>query len=93
LEELRSLEPDRILPNHGDPEVIAGGGYSSGLISATEPYIHALQAARDRPELRDAGLREFVGQALDAGWIRYFAPYEAVHRENLATVLAASESA
>jgi glyoxylase-like metal-dependent hydrolase (beta-lactamase superfamily II) len=88
LEELRRLEPDRILPNHGNPETIASGGYTAGLISATEHYIRALQASRERPELREIGLREFVAEGLDAGWVHYFAPYETVHRENLETALA-----
>ena len=35
LERLRQLDPARILPNHGDPDVI-GGGYSKDLIRATE---------------------------------------------------------
>jgi cyclase len=88
LDELRRLAPDRILPNHGDPDVIAAGGYSEGLIRATEQYIEMLQRACNEPALRKAPLRELVAPALDAGWIRYFAPYEAVHRENLRTVLA-----
>lgn len=87
LDELHRLAADRILPNHGDPDVIAAGGYSEGLIRATEQYIQTLQRARDEPALRRAPLRELVAPALDAGWIRYFAPYEAVHRENLSSVL------
>jgi glyoxylase-like metal-dependent hydrolase (beta-lactamase superfamily II) len=39
LESLRELGPARILPNHGDPDAIAGGGYSEGLIGATQRYI------------------------------------------------------
>jgi hypothetical protein len=70
--------------------VIAAGGYSEGLIRATEQYIETLQRARDEPALQKAPLRELVAPALDAGWIRYFAPYEAVDRENLSTVLAGS---
>jgi cyclase len=88
LERLRRLGPDRILPNHGDPDVIAGGGYPADLISATEQYIRALQRCRSEPSMRDAGLRELIAEPLEAGWIHYFAPYEAVHRENVATVLA-----
>jgi cyclase len=88
LERLRRLGPARILPNHGDPEVIAGGGYPADLITATEQYLRALQRCRSEPGLRDASLRELVAEQLDAGWIHYFPPYEAVHRENVATVLA-----
>ena len=88
LERLRQLVADRILPNHGDPDVIEGGGYGSGLITATERYIRALQRSREEPSLREIPLRELMEDSLRAGWIRYFPPYEAVHRENLATVLA-----
>jgi hypothetical protein len=31
-----------------------------------------------------------IAGPLDAGWIHYFAPYEAVHQENLESVLAAT---
>jgi cyclase len=88
LEALRRLEPDRILPNHGDPDVIEAGGYSDGLITATEAYIDALRRAADDPAVGEMPLRELVADSLEAGWINYFEPYEAVHRENLATVLA-----
>jgi cyclase len=90
LRRLSELAPDRILPNHGDPDVIAGGGYSRDLIPATEQYIHALERCRDEPSLRDTELRELIATSIEAGAIHYFAPYEAVHRENLETVLAAT---
>lgn len=89
LERLAQLHPARILPNHGDPEVIAAGGYGSHLIGATEHYIHLLQRCRTDPGLRQATLRELLAESLSAGAIHYFEPYEAVHRENLETVLAA----
>jgi cyclase len=84
---LHQLAPDRILPNHGDPEVIAGGGYSTGLILATQQYIELLLRCRTEPTLREVSLRELIAESLQAGWIHYFAPYEAVHRHNLRTVL------
>jgi cyclase len=88
LDRLWRLDPERILPNHGDPDVIAAGGYSRDLIRATQQYIDVLKRCRDEPQLRAAGLRELIRGPLEAGWIHYFAPYEAVHQENLATVLA-----
>jgi glyoxylase-like metal-dependent hydrolase (beta-lactamase superfamily II) len=89
LDILRRLDPDRILPNHGDPEVIGAGGYSTDLISATQQYIGILQRVRDEPPLRSASLRELIAGPLDAGWVHYYEPYEAVHQENVAQVLAA----
>jgi hypothetical protein len=91
LSRLRELAPDRILPNHGAPEIIGAGGYSQDLIGATEQYIRALERCRTDPSLRDAGLQQLIAGSLEAGSIRYYAPYEAVHRENVETVLAAGE--
>jgi cyclase len=84
LDRLWDLTPRRILPNHGDPDVIASGGYTRGLIRATQQYIRVLKRCRDEPQLRTASLQELIAGPLEAGWIHYFPPYEAVHRENLA---------
>jgi cyclase len=86
LERLAELGPERILPNHGDPDVIAAGGYSDGLIRATRHYIDQLLRAAREPQLRDSELRELIAEPLDAGWISYYAPYEDVHRHNLELV-------
>lgn len=87
LDRLWQLDPERILPNHGDPDVIAAGGYSRDLIRATQQYIDVLQRCRNEPALRTTELRELIAEPLAAGWINYFAPYEALHEANLATVL------
>src|SRR5262245_43101032 len=60
LDRLASLDPARILPNHGDPDVIAAGGYPSGLIEATKEYIPILQRCRADPRLRKTELRELL---------------------------------
>jgi glyoxylase-like metal-dependent hydrolase (beta-lactamase superfamily II) len=93
LERLSDLAPGRILPNHGDPEIIARGGYGEGLIRATQDYIRVLQRARHEPRLRAAALTELVGDSVAAGWITYFAPYEAVHQANLDAVTASPATA
>jgi cyclase len=87
LDRIRELAPNRLLPNHGDPEAIAAGGYSTGLIDATEQYIGVLERCRTEPELRETSLRELIAEPLEQGWVNYFAPYEAVHSENLEAVL------
>jgi cyclase len=89
LDRLLALEPATVLPSHGDPEAIAAGGYDPGLIRATQDYIRILQRCRSEPALREAPLAELLAPSLQAGWVRWFEPYEAVHRENLTTVLAA----
>lgn len=86
LERLAELGPDRILPAHGDPDQIAAGGYPPDLNDATRSYIRLLQRMGSEPELRDIPLRELIADSLDAGRLIYFEPYEAVHRQNVATL-------
>jgi glyoxylase-like metal-dependent hydrolase (beta-lactamase superfamily II) len=88
LARLDALAPSRILPNHGDPDIIASGGYSRGFIRATQQYVRALLRCKTEPELRDTPLRELIQGPLNTGWLTYFEPYEDVHRENLAKVCA-----
>jgi cyclase len=93
LDELAALDPDRILPNHGDPDVIARGGYPKGLIDATRDYIRVLQRCAAEPELAATPLIELVADDVAAGRLTYYAAYEEVHRANLAAVAPGSPSA
>jgi cyclase len=92
LDRLWALDPAFILPNHGDPDVIEAGGYSKMLIRATQDYIRALQRAVRDPALQTLSLRKLMATQIEAGWIRYFEPYEEIHRSNLAATLAATRS-
>lgn len=92
LDRIDELRPERILPCHGDPGVIAAGGYSRGLIRATQQYVRALRRCRDDEGLRATPLRELIAGPLDAEWIHYYEPYESVHRENLESVLGESST-
>ena len=93
LQKLAALGPALILPNHGDPDIIAAGGYAKTLIAATEDYIRTLQRAAREPAMRELTLKEFVAPQIEAGWIRYFAPYEDVHRNNVAAALRVAQEA
>jgi cyclase len=84
LDRLEALGPETILPAHGDPEVIAAGGYGIGIIEATRVYLRALLAGDRRP------LDEILAAPLRSGWIHPHAPYEAVHQHNLEAVASAS---
>jgi cyclase len=42
------------------------------------------------PELREVPLCELIAESLAAGALVYFEPYEAVHRQNVETVLTAT---
>lgn len=82
LARLKALQPRRILPCHGDPDVIASGGYGPGLIDATIRYVTHLKSPADTP------LHDLIAADLAAGHLTWFAPYEGIHRLNLARVRA-----
>jgi cyclase len=86
LERMRRLGVERIYPDHGDPGVIRDGGFRATLISATEQYVEQLLRHAREPHPGDSDLRAFIAPALDAGWVRYFAPYQRVHESNLEAV-------
>jgi cyclase len=90
LDKLWSLDPAHILPNHGDPDIIAAGGYGKGIIRATQQYVRLLKRLVSEPDLRTKPLRDLIAGPLEAGWINWFEPYEEVHRGNIASVLAAA---
>jgi cyclase len=89
LDRLSGLAIDRILPNHGDPDRIAAGGYEPSLIDATRSYISDLIRCVDDADLRGAGLQTFIAPQLADGSLTYFAPYAEVHRQNIERVLEA----
>ena len=88
LDRLAALGARWILPSHGDPDLIAMGGYEGdGLIRATQDYVRALLRMRNEPALRDVPLRELLAEPFAAGSIVYHAGYEAVHEANVRAVL------
>ena len=86
LDRLAALEFARILPNHGDEQVIASGGYPPSLVTATRDYLSRLLARLDDPELDTESLQSFIAPELAAGTLTYFGPYEAVHSQNIAVL-------
>ncbi|MDP3264238.1 MAG: MBL fold metallo-hydrolase [Tabrizicola sp.] len=82
LARLKALFPRHILPCHGDPDVIASGGYGPGLIEATLRYVTHLTSRTDTP------LQDLLAADLAAGNLTWFAPYLEIHRLNLARVRA-----
>lgn len=88
LNRLAGWPIERILPNHGDPDIIAQGGYAKSLIDATKTYVQRLLLCKADPDLAANDLRSFMAAELAAGALSYFAPYEEVHRDNVRAVLA-----
>jgi cyclase len=89
LQALRELRPRWILPNHGAPEVIAAGGYSRGLIDATEWYIDFLLRARSDATLAELTLRDVL-YAIGGDDVHHYPPYDDVHRHNVEAVRSAA---
>lgn len=83
LGRLAALPFSRLLPAHGDPGRIAAGGYNGGLIAANRDYLRRLLAGEGRD---GAPLSAFAADDIAAGRIGYFAPYEEVHRANVAAL-------
>ncbi len=88
LDRMAGWNITRILPNHGVAGIIAAGGYDSGFITATRRYVARLLSLAAHPELAAQDLRQFAPDIFATGAVTYFAPYEDVHRRNVACVLA-----
>src|SRR5262245_1969976 len=84
LDRLEALDPEVILPAHGDPDVIAAGGYGVGIIEATRIYLTALLAGDRRP------LEEILEGPFRNGWVHPHPAYDEVHAANLTAVGSAS---
>jgi cyclase len=90
LERMVGWQFDRILPNHGSLETIEAGGYDRSLITATQAYVRKLLDCRHDPDLARQDLKTFGADMFATGAVRYFAPYETVHRQNVEAVVAAN---
>lgn len=92
LERLETWPFARLMPNHGSREKIIGGGYGRSLIHATRAYVERLLMTPQNEALAQADLKTFLAEPLARDWVTYFAPYEAVHRANVAKVLAVARA-
>jgi glyoxylase-like metal-dependent hydrolase (beta-lactamase superfamily II) len=90
LERMAGWPIGRILPNHGSLAAIEAGGYDKSFIAATQDYVRKLLRCRHEPDLAGQDLETFGADMFATGAVEYFAPYEAVHRENVAAVVGAT---
>ena len=86
LQQLKQLSISAILPNHGDPNVIADGGYDKSLIDATINYIIRMVSRAHDEDFLKRPLKSFLQEEIEKGWVHYYEPYEEVHIENLIKV-------
>ena len=92
LRRLRELPIRHILPAHGDPERIANGGYDVSFITASLDYLERLTAVGGLELAGRQSLREFQNVHFSSGASVYFESYEAVHRGNVAALIALENS-
>lgn len=82
LARLQEWSIDRILPNHGSPELIGGGGYDRRIIAATVDYIEKL-LTQGTPEIAGVPLSALLSKHFESKAIFYHRAYESVHLRNL----------
>ena len=83
LDRLAALEPAFVLPNHGAAARIAAGGYDARILPAMQGYVGWLMGLRVAPGLGNTSLREVIAEDLASGVLEWFAPYVAIHQQNV----------
>jgi cyclase len=77
-----------ILPNHGDPAVIARGGYGPALIDMTRTYIRRMAEHAHDADFASQQIERFIPDALADGTVSLWWAYREAHHENLIKVAA-----
>ena len=86
LQKMKQWDIDRIYPNHGNPDVIANGGYKTTLIDATQDYLRqVVMRAHDRDYLKGS-VEDYVHDSVAKGWVSVWWAYREAHAANLALV-------
>jgi cyclase len=80
---LKQWDIDRIFPNHGNPEVIAHGGYRSTLIDATLSYLRKVILRSHDPNYTNGALEDYVSDSVKKGWVSIWWAYRQPHKNNL----------
>jgi glyoxylase-like metal-dependent hydrolase (beta-lactamase superfamily II) len=86
LLDMRRWNIDRIFPDHGNPAVIADGGYHTTFIDATVDYLHRLVSKAHEPGFAEGSMESYVGDSVAKGWVSYWWAYRDAHKANLAAV-------
>lgn len=88
MQRLKEWNIDRILPNHGNPDVIAKGGYPTTLIDATLSYLRKVITRAHDPDYLKGTLEDYVGDSVKKGWVSIWWAYYEPHKTNLEGVAA-----
>jgi glyoxylase-like metal-dependent hydrolase (beta-lactamase superfamily II) len=76
----------RILPNHGNPDVIAKGGYTTTLIDVTRAYLRRMVEHSHDPDYLDQPLENYMSGPLARGEVSLWWAYHDAHKANLSKV-------
>jgi glyoxylase-like metal-dependent hydrolase (beta-lactamase superfamily II) len=76
----------RILPNHGNPAVIAKGGYGLGLLDMTRAYVRRLVEHSHDADFAKQSLESYVSDAVRQGDVSVWWAYHEAHANNLSVV-------
>jgi len=83
MRKLKQWDIDRIYPNHGNPDVIAHGGYQTTLIDATLSYLRKVILRAHDPNYTKGTLEDYVADSVKKGWVSIWWAYRAPHQNNL----------
>ena len=86
LEQMKKWGIQRILPNHGNPEVIAAGGYPLTLIDATVDYLKTIRLRVGDAHDLGGTLEDYVHESVARGWVSVWWAYRAAHAQNVERV-------
>jgi cyclase len=86
MRKLKEWNIDRILPNHGNPDVISHGGYRTTLIDATLSYLRKVILRSHDPDYLQGTLESYVGDSVAKGWVSIWWAYHEPHKSNLEAV-------
>jgi cyclase len=86
LQKMKQWNIDRIFPNHGNPAVIANGGYRTTLIDATMDYLRRMVSRAHDPDYLKGSLDDYLHDSVSKGWVSVWWAYRDAHEANLAVV-------
>ena len=89
LAAMRQWDVAHILPNHGDPAVIARGGYGLDLIDFTRAYLLRLVAHAHDADFTRQPIEPYIADGVKAGTVSLWWAYRDAHANNLARVTSA----
>lgn len=83
MQKLRDWDIDRILPNHGNPDIISHGGYQTTLLDATLNYLRQVILRSHDPGYTNATLEDYVADSVKKHWVSIWWAYRSPHQNNL----------